>query len=75
MSRPAGGLEDFAGRVGSRQEVFEISRVGSGREVCQISRVGSGRVGLGRVGSGFVGSGTLNTLTESDPSRERRSDP
>ena len=56
-------LKTLGGRVGLRQEVFEISWVGSGR-------VGSGRVGSGRVGSrGFqvsrVGPGL--TLTRSDP--------
>ena len=49
----------FAGRVGSGQEVFEISRVGS----CRVGsdRVGSGRVGSGRVGSGRVASGRVGS--------------
>ena len=52
-----GGFENVAGRVGSGQEVFEMSRVGSrrankfsilagrvGSRGFQISRIGSGRV-------------------------------
>ena len=43
-------LRDFAGRVTSRQEVFELSWVGSGPgRRFSISRVGSGRVGSGRL--------------------------
>ena len=41
----SGGVEELAGRVGSGQEVIELSRVGSGG-------IRSGRVGSGRVGSG-----------------------
>ena len=54
----------FAGRVGSGQEVFEISRVGSfrvGSDRVGSGRVGSGRVGSGRVGSGRVGSGRVGS--------------
>ena len=47
MIRPAVGQEDLqnlAGRVGSGQEVFEVSWIGSGR-------VGSGGFQIVRVGS------------------------
>ena len=41
-------FQNLAGRVGSRQEVFEIPRFRSGRvRRCSISRVGSGWVGSG----------------------------
>ena len=53
-------FKNIAGRVGSGQEVFEMTRVVSCRVgSCRVvsGRVGSGRVGSGRVGSGRVGSG------------------
>ena len=54
-------LKTLTGRVGLRQEVFEISWVESGR--VGSGRVGSGRVGSGRVGSGRVGSGRVRRFS------------
>ena len=64
-----GGFENVAGRVGSGQEVFEMSRVGSrrankfsilagrvGSRGFQISRVGPGRVKRFSNLTGRVGS-------------------
>ena len=53
---------------GSRKEMFQkrAGRVGSGEEVLEISRVGSGRVGSGLEMFKYNGTGRV-ALTQPDP--------